>query len=741
MPTLDDLRAHADHQPDNPEAWFALGSAQHAASQPEAALVSFERALALAPGHPLITSACASVLLELQRASAAWTLMAGIEDTLLGTADGAANLGLVAEVCGRTDDARRAYLRALELAPEHGRALNNLALLEAGRRDTSAALGRFELLLHHHPEWKPGWINAIDIAIGAHAYPQALAWCEQARRHHGADAELQLREVLTLVASGQLQRAQRALADLGPQGPQLLQAFVAHIGSGDPRRAALVPPSLLELFCGFGLRQLQDAHWGLRDAITDAMRALLAEGEGPGPKPLRDWRDLQFLAMLLPLDEDEVRRLRRHAAGSLQHLFGQRDFDAPARPRRDPRVRLGLSTRDLADARHSAMVLDLVRRIDRSRFIVHIYSATPIPRAEVTQQLRPHVDSVVELHHLKDHEARQRIWLDELDVWFDFTGYSPACRVPISFAPLAPVQMFSQMYKRHHPDVQRVAHTHALGDAHTHPGDALDARFGQIVRLPQTCWLDFCDDAPPVEPAHEAQRAARAPLGLPAQAFVIVCWAPAALIDPDSFHAWMGVLRVLDTAVLWLGDLPPLVRERLRDEARVRGVDPARLHFAPTLPREQALQSLSAADVHADPMHFNAVPALCDALHVGVPAVSRSGASQASRLGGSVLRAAGLGELVTDRAEAYALLLADLGRERGRLAALRLQLQQARAQRSAPLFDRDRLLADWQRAWELLALRARQGQPPAPLDLAGPATQADAQPASAGVMPQPITGG
>jgi protein O-GlcNAc transferase len=73
----------------------------------------------------------------------------------------------------------------------------------------------------------------------------------------------------------------------------------------------------------------------------------------------------------------------------------------------------------------------------------------------------------------------------------------------------------------------------------------------------------------------------------------------------------------------------------------------------------------------------------------GLPVLTCKGDSFAGRVGASVLRAAGLPELVTDSLEEYETLGLKLAREPGLLPSIRRKMAESRLE--CPLFDSDRL--------------------------------------------------
>jgi protein O-GlcNAc transferase len=189
------------------------------------------------------------------------------------------------------------------------------------------------------------------------------------------------------------------------------------------------------------------------------------------------------------------------------------------------------------------------------------------------------------------------------------------------------------------------------------------------------------------------------------------------MIDPATFALWMQIMQALPHAVLWLPSYEVAAQVNLRREAQDAGIAAARIIFATSASRSQQLAQLRHADLFLDALLFNANHGLVDALRMGVPALSCAGNNMASRLGGSIIRAAGLPELVFDSevlgVEAarrqYLECAIALGRQPLELKKLKEKLKSLLS--SAPLFQMDQRVAEWQTAWEMMAAQARQGLP------------------------------
>src|SRR5260370_42126257 len=89
----------------------------------------------------------------------------------------------------------------------------------------------------------------------------------------------------------------------------------------------------------------------------------------------------------------------------------------------------------------------------------------------------------------------------------------------------------------------------------------------------------------------------------------------------------MRLLRSAAGSVLWLLETNGLARGNLQSEAGKRGVDSARLIFAPVVPPAEHLGRHQHADLFLDTLPCNAHTTASDVLCAGLPVLTCSGVS------------------------------------------------------------------------------------------------------------------
>jgi predicted O-linked N-acetylglucosamine transferase (SPINDLY family) len=157
------------------------------------------------------------------------------------------------------------------------------------------------------------------------------------------------------------------------------------------------------------------------------------------------------------------------------------------------------------------------------------------------------------------------------------------------------------------------------------------------------------------------------------------------------------------------------VPARLRETARVAGIDPQRLIFGQKVAHAEYLARLRLADLFVDTSPYGAHTTASDALFAGCPVLTQLGPTFASRVAGSLNRQLGFDKLIAQDDDDYLRIALDLARSPHRLAELRARLADPATR--ARLFDIDAYARDFSALLERIAQRAQRGETPSDLSL------------------------
>jgi hypothetical protein len=199
--------------------------------------------------------------------------------------------------------------------------------------------------------------------------------------------------------------------------------------------------------------------------------------------------------------------------------------------------------------------------------------------------------------------------------------------------------------------------------------------------------------------------------GLPDDALVVAVFNAAYKIGPELAEVWAHLLKQVPEAVLWLHQTHPMQSVQWVPWFAERGIAPQRLVFAANAPHPEHLARSALADLYLDAWDYNGHTSVLDALHAGVPVVTREGTRISQRMGANLLRQHGAPAWIAQGASEYAALALKLMQSADERQAYRTQLEQSRAG-----FAPFQLAAQARRfdaAIEAAYARYQQGLPPA----------------------------
>jgi hypothetical protein len=189
---------------------------------------------------------------------------------------------------------------------------------------------------------------------------------------------------------------------------------------------------------------------------------------------------------------------------------------------------------------------------------------------------------------------------------------------------------------------------------------------------------------------------------LPDDAMVYCCFNGLHKLTKFTFDRWLTILERVPGSVLWLLAGQPSTEERLKSYAAEKGIAKERLVFAEKLANPFHLARYPLANLFLDTTPYGAHTTASDALWMGLPVLTVSGRSFASRVCGSLVRAAGMPDMVATSLSDYVERAIDFGRNPSSLQPLRERLREARD--SSTLFDMAglvrRLEELYQRMWQ-----------------------------------------
>ncbi len=653
--------------PDYAEAHNNRGNALSALKRHEEALASYQRALALKPDYAEAISNCGNALAALERHEDALAHF----DQALALAPGYAlawyNRGNALSALRRYEDALASYERALALAPDYAEALDNRgnALLNLNRHEE--ALASFDHALALNPA------NA-----GAHnnrgSTLSALKQQELALASYDAALALKPDFVDALANRGNvlkdLRRHEEALASF--------------------EQALALEPEHVDASVGVAEVVLSMCDWARTGPLAGELAARVAANK-PTVAPFT----------LLAYCDDPALQLacaKTFVADRMPEL-PKPLWTGP--PVRHDRIRIAYLSADFHRHATAYLVAELFELHDRSRFEIVGVAFDPDDGSEMRRRLVNAFDQFHDVRTRSNHEAAQLLHSLEVDIAVDLKGHTGDSRLGIFAYRGAPIQA---SYLGYPGTVGAEFIDYVIADPVVAPLDHAPFYVEKIVQLPD------CYQVNDRKRTIAERLPTRAEAGLPPDGFVFCCFNNNYKITAPVFDVWMRLLQAVPGSVLWLLRDNAGAERNLRRAAQARGIDPARLIFAARADLADHLARHRLADLVLDTLPYNAHTTASDALWAGVPLVTCQGNAFAGRVGASLLRATGLGELVTHNLPDYEALALRLATDAALLGAFRQRLAQNRE--TCPLFDAERFRRHIEAAYTTMWEIWQRGEPP-----------------------------
>lgn len=340
----------------------------------------------------------------------------------------------------------------------------------------------------------------------------------------------------------------------------------------------------------------------------------------------------------------------------------------PARPAAsDPgrRLRLAILSPDLREHSCAYFLEPLLRHLDPAQFEVYLYH-DHFRTDAISARLQALAAAWRNFVGRPAAEVEQTIRADAPEILIDLAGHTGISnRLPLFARRLAPVQV---TYLGYPNTTGLTAMDYRFTDAIADPPGEADALATEtLVRFAPVAW---CYSPPPGAPEPAPARTGPVTFG---------CFNSPNKVTDTTLCLWARVLAAVpDARLLFKGAAleEPARQARYRERFVRCGLPVERIDFlGRTAGTAEHLVCYGRVDVALDTFPYHGTTTTCESLWMGVPVVSLAGDRHVSRVGVSLLTAAGHPEWIAATADDYVRIATELAGDRARLAALRTTLR------------------------------------------------------------------
>lgn len=687
--------------PDDATACNTRGNEWLMANRPADAIRAYDRAIALKPDYVDPYFNRGNALLRLQRNQDA---LASFDQAIaLSPGLGLAhyNRGTVLQTLDRLPEAMESYRKVLAIDPANVQARFNLGCIHLQMKQFDETLECMDQVIERAPEIPEPHNNQGTALLRLGRYAEAVAAFSRALEinpqsaeayNNRGEAQLQLRNLESALAD-----VSRAI-ELRPQQGEsrfLMGRLLREMKRYDEALqqfylAQRLPAPLAMLQSEIVTAKVHGCIWqNLDEELLQLQQDIRAR------KPV-----LEPFSALSVFDQPA---LHKEIASRLveRDMPGSAALGAIPVRARGEKIRIGYYSADFRNHPSAYLIAELIEVHDRERFELFAFSVSPQVHDSMRERLVVAFDHFLDVRERTDLDIAQLSRELGIDIAVDLMGFTQATRLRCFSYRCAPVQ------------VSYLAYPGTIGASY------MDYVIADKVVIPPHAQADFTEKVvylPHSYQVNDSQRKvadrtfSRDELGLPATGFVFCCFNNNFKILPPTFDGWMRILHAVEGSVLWLLEDNPIAARNLCREAQARGISADRLVFASRVPMDQHLARQRMADLFLDTLPYNAHTTASDALWVGLPVLTCSGQSFASRVAASLLHAVGLPELVTQTQSAFEARAIELARDVVQLRSIRDKLEEQGPQ--SPLFNARLFARHIESAYTTMVERAHQGLPP-----------------------------
>ena len=682
------------------DAYSNLGLMLHNSQGYDEALACFAKALQIQPSFVNALSNQANLLKDLNRLQEALT---SIDEVLAiqPDHDGSWNLrGTLLKELNRHPEALSSFQKALSINPANVDAINNRGTILQEQNRHQEALQVFQQALSLRQDF-PATLNNQGYSLSClNRLEESLASLDRALQFDPNMAEAHFNRATVLK---RLERPNEALACF----ERCLELNPGH------------------LVANHALSELLFIANRAKDTVIALSRLLEHAPDWPGAFGFKhnarmcdyDWSDCasntqQILLKLhqdkyvihpfpfLSVSESPEDQLQCAKIYCRDHQLSLSKPWKEKRYRHD-RIRLAYLSPDFREHALSWLMMQIFETHDKRRFETVAVSLGPQTGKPIEERLRKAFDQFLDVKMQDSATIAKQLRNKEIDIAVDLAGPTSNSLPEIFPHRCAPIQV---NYLGFPGTMGMSCMDYIIADEFVIPPENQQFYSENVVYLPD-CFQANDNQKPISERVPKREQ-----VGLPAKGLVFCSFNNSYKISPFMFDSWMRLLQQVPGSVLWLLSGSAFAKDNLRREAAHRGVDPDRLVFAFRLDYPDHLARMKLADLFLDTLPFNAGTTASDALWAGVPVLTCVGRAFASRMAGSLLRAVGLPELITENLADYEALAIKLATNPELLADIKSRLAKNRLTHA--LFDTDRFRRHLEAAYITMWERQQRGEPP-----------------------------
>lgn len=593
------------------------------------------------------------------------------------------NLGNIYLDIGQLKSAVKCYKKAISIKPNYANAICNLGATYGRKGELKKALTCYQKVIEIEPNHPLVYIFLGNIMLAQGSYDEAEMCYKMglekdnssvqahnnlgtayAKKQQYGNAVKEYKKALKIDPNFSMALTNLATAYTAADKTELALKFYKESYEADPDNSSNVANLYHQLKAAAEWDNIKN----IENKLDRLTKKEIAMGVKTGEEP--------FINIIRTDDKEQNLKLATLWSKNLNEGITHQKKFKYANSKRDHRVRIGYYSAHFHDHPTGHLIQKLFSLHNRDIFEVYIYSCGPDDESIYYNNIKFSADKFTDLTSVNFADSAQMINEDQIDILIDLDGYTDNNRLEVLALRPAPIQVTY------------------LGFPGTTGSNFIDYLIADKVVVPQNHRKFYSENLVYLPPTYQVNDSSqkitkgtypRSKFSLPENVFIFCCFNGSYKIEPESFEAWMNILKRVPKSVLWLLKTNKTADINLKEEAKKRNLNPNRLIFANRMPRNKHIKRLALADLALDTFTVNGHTTTSDMLWAGVPVITLQGKHFASRVASSILTSVGLTDLISKNKKDYEDLAVKLALFPSKLKKIKTELNSQRS--SAALFN------------------------------------------------------
>ena len=334
--------------------------------------------------------------------------------------------------------------------------------------------------------------------------------------------------------------------------------------------------------------------------------------------------------------------------------------------KKNEKYKIGYFSSDFRNHPVLHLIRDVFKYHDKSKFKIYGFSFEPQKNDEMTREIKDYFSEFIEVKHMSNEYIRDLCRNKDLDIAIDLCGFTSYNRFEIFSYRLAPIQI---NYLGYPGTMGSKCFDYIIADKNTIPKEEQGNYSEKIIYL-TNCYQPNSNYQNIKENSFIKKN-----FSLPEKKIIYSNLGSNHKITPQMFDTWMNILKKVPESILWLMTSNEYAMNNIRNEASKKDIEKGRIIFANHLPHNDHLERLKLADIFLDTFPYNAHTTASDSIRMGVPIVTLSGRSFASRVCTSILNQVKMEKLSAKSLKNYENIAIELGNNKNKLNQVKKEIK------------------------------------------------------------------